>query len=116
MTDRVGPVAGITLHQFYNDEAYWQGAWTEDEEFLDNGQVGGYRPFADSAQVSVVGGDVYRKSGERVALTDFFRAWLAETPVSVVVAIQLERRAELEKLLRDNGFTFAFSHPPEQAG
>jgi hypothetical protein len=111
MTNSVGPVAGLIIHQFYNDEAYWQGAWTEDEEFVHNGQVGGNRPSEDAAAVTVIGGDVYKKSGERIALTDFFRAWLAQQPLTVVVAVPEERQAELESLLKERGFQFSYSRP-----
>jgi hypothetical protein len=116
MTDRVGPVAGLIIHQFYNDETYWQGAWTEDQEFVDNGQVGGYRPFEDSAAVTVIGGDVYKKSGERLALTDFFRAWLVQQPLSLVVAVPEDRQAELESFLKERGFQFSYSRPQTQLG
>lgn len=109
MSDSVGPVAGLVIHQFYNDEAYWDGAWTEDEEFVENKRTGGYRPFEDTARVTVFGGDVYFKSGARTSLPEFFRTWLARQPLAAVVTVTPERKAELESLLNAHGFSFTIA-------
>lgn len=114
MREHIGPVAGLVVRQFIGDGAYWGDAWMEDEEFVENGRVSGYREFEDTAQVSVSGGDVYFKSGERTSLPEFFQTWLARQSMAAVVAVPPERRAELESLLSAHGFTFIIA--PKSAG
>jgi hypothetical protein len=104
---KVGPVKGIVIHQFYNDEAFWAGRCTEDEEFEVGGERTCDRPFHDAEDVYLVGGYVEAYDGRPVInLTTFFQQWLATQQTTFVVSVPDERRGELTSLLEQHGFAF----------
>jgi hypothetical protein len=105
---KVSQFPASVVRAFLNDDAVWAAIYLEDEEYLVDGKtLIDLSGVADTAMVTIKGGDIYaHNGGARLAetLPDVFNRYMA-SGITVVVRTVESRQQELLDLLASHGFT-----------
>lgn len=101
-------VSAAILKAFFQDEAYWNGRYADEDTYeVDGKECHGFDAGAvpDDAPVRIVYGDVYHSDGTvEQQLSEAFSAWQLGQDDLVQVRVAPARKNELLTLLSQHGF------------